>query len=49
MFKATMGGLEAHLHQAYKHCVIGAIPDGTEECIRCTPIHPHRFVMELLQ
>ena len=55
IFKATTEVCEAHLHQAYKSCAIGAIPSQTYWYIlKWSPevgiiIHVHRFVMELLQ
>ncbi len=57
-FKATVGGLEAHLHQAYRNCAIGAMSSQTHGNVLWWfpkknqgdhPIHLHRFVMELLQ
>ena len=46
LIKATTKVCEAHLHQAYTPCVIGASPSQT--CM-VTNIHPHRFVIELVQ
>ncbi len=36
--KATTGGLEANLHQAYKHCPIGAMPSQTYGIVLCPRI-----------